>query len=457
MILNYRGHSVLRLFSLRYLCALCVLCGFYFTSCSRMGYGILLWSNEDPEIRSGMVLPVYIRSNIDNVWVVGVPESSHKIEIPLSLFEFVGSKRKAVRRSQEFSEYAAVYAENMQDGLPIRDNPDNGSRRVYRLRPGEIIKILEKTEGNPPISTTGDPLPGDWYLVLTNEGVKGYCFSYRLKIFDHLQGPLQAAPASLRETAPDPDLEMVLSRIWSPEFYQQMINSRRINIAELEKKYRFDPGQDTGTARIFLPEIEREFIYEGIYPDGERAWRFEGTGLQMNLRTNTTLAVQYTEGTGSRRTLLFTALSADVDDIITQENTRREAQYNSIYNQGPVFTSGNFGTITFSQSGGFTWTDFDLLVPQVIPPESSGRGRVLMNLFVSASLAERYSGAFTFRLTDVTPNRNIYFMYGLDNQGLRLEVVPDFGIEDVTVTRRAASPMVMYFFRDSPEPFGSAP
>jgi hypothetical protein len=40
-------------------------------------------------------------------------------------------------------------------------------------------------------------------------------------------------------------------------------------------------------------------------------------------------------------------------------------------------------------------------------------------------------------------------MYGLDSQGLRLEVVQDFGIEDITVTRRAASPMVLYFFRDT--------
>jgi hypothetical protein len=431
----------------------------FLSSCSRMGWGILLWTTEEPPILSGTVLPVYIRSNIDRVWVVGVPETARtdsdvtKIEIPLSLFEFSGSKRKAVKRAAEFSQYATVYAENMQDGLPIRDAPDNGSRRVYRLRPGEIIKILDKAEGNPPISTTGDPLPGDWYQVLTNDGVKGFCFSYRLKIFANNEGPLLAAPVSGRETTLDPDLEMVLSRIWSPESYQQMVNSRRINITEMGKKYRFDPGQDTGIAKIYLPEVEMEFTYGSIYSDGERAWRFEGTNLQMNLRTNTTLAVQYIDNAGSRRTLLFSSLSADIDDIIMQENSRRETQYMSVYNQGPAFTSNNYGTITFTGSNNFTWTDFDLLVPQLIPPASSGRGVVLMDIFISATLAERYTGAFTFRLTDVTPNRNLYFMYSLDNQGLRLEVVPDFGIEDITVTRRSSTPMVLYFFRDSSIPF----
>jgi len=423
-----------------------------------MGWGILLWTTEEPPILSGTVLPVYIRSNIDRVWVVGVPETARKdndvkkIEIPLSLFEYSGSKRKALKRAAEFAQFASVYAENMQDGLPIRDAPDNGSRRVYRLRPGEIIKILDRVEGNPPISTTGDPLPGDWYQVLTNDGVKGFCFSYRLKIFAHNEGPLLAAPVSGRETALDPDLEMVLSRTWSPELYQQMVNSRRIDISEMEKKYRFDPGQDTGIAKIYLPDVNMEFVYDSIIPDGERAWHFEGTNLQINLRTNTTLAVQYIDNSGARRTLLFSSLSADIDDIIMQENSRREGQYLSIYSQGPAFTSNNYGTITFTETNNFTWTNFDLLVPQLIPAESSGRGRVLMNIFISPTLAERYTGAFTFRLTDVTPNRNLYFMYSLDNQGLRLEVVPDFGIEDVTVTRRASAPMVLYFFRDSSIP-----
>ncbi|MCL2271249.1 MAG: SH3 domain-containing protein [Treponema sp.] len=419
------------------------------SSCSRMGWGILLWSTEDPPISSGTVLPVYIRSNIDHVWVVGIPDGKNtKIEVPLSLFEFSGSKRKAIKRAEEFSKYAHIYAENMQDGLPIRDGPDNGSRRVYRLRPGEIIKVLELVEGNPPISTTGDPLPGDWFLVLTNDGVRGFCFSYRLKMFDHYEGPLIASPVSGRDEVYDPDLDMILSRTWSPESYHLMVSSRRINVTELEKNYRFDPGQDSGTARIFTPEVEMNFPYESIVPDGERAWRFEGTNLQMNLRTNTTLAVQYQDNAGARRTLLFSALTADIDDIIMQENSRRETQFMTIYNQGPVFTSNNYGTISLSESGNIVWMNFELLIPHLIPSESSGRGLINMDLFVSGVLAEQYTGAFTLRLTDVTPNKNLYFMYTLDNMGLRLESVPEFGIEDVTVARRSSTPMVLYFFRD---------
>ena len=157
-------------------------------SCSRLGYGVLLWSLDDPPVDSGTVLPVYIKSNIEKKWVVGLPETtdsnnSFKFEIPLAQLEFSGNKRKAHEFAEIFAPHAMSYAESMLDGLPIRDAPDNNARRVYRLREGEVIKILGLSDGIPPIGTSGDPLPGDWFKVMTNDGVSGFCFSNRLRIY----------------------------------------------------------------------------------------------------------------------------------------------------------------------------------------------------------------------------------------------------------------------------------
>jgi hypothetical protein len=427
-------------------------------SCSRLGWGVLLWSTEDPPIPSGTVLPVYIRSNIDQVWVVGIPEEYrvsgdvNKTEIPLPLFELAGNKSKARKRAEDFTQYARTYAENLQDGLPIRDNPDNGARRVYRLRSGEIIKILARVQGQPAISATGDPLPGDWYQVLAGDGSVGYCFSYRLKLFEHYGGPLAAADSGEDETS-DPDLDLLMEKTWSPEFYGTMVNNRRINLEELSKHWRFDPGQDTGIAQIYLPNLERSFSYTGIRPYGSRSWRFEGSSLQMNLRSDTVLAVQFTEEGGAPRSFLFVALPAEVDDLIVQEGARREGLFNAIYAQGPAFTSNNYGTIIFTETGEFTWTGFDLLVPQIVPASARGSGTAAMDLFLAPSLRDRYSGAFTLRFgedggTDAGNGGAVHFMYTLDNQGFRIEYVPGANIEEVTVTRRAGSPMVLYFFRD---------
>jgi hypothetical protein len=316
---------------------------------------------------------------------------------------------------------------------------------VYRLRTGEIIKILSLAQGNPPISTTGDPLPGEWYRVLTENGSAGYCFSYRLKLFEHYGGLLAAIPAVQEEIA-DPDLDMLLSKTWSPESYAAMINSRRIDLEELSRYWRFDPGYDTGTAHIHLPALDRTFTHSGIRSDGARSWRFEGSSLRMDLRSNTNLAVQFIENSGASRTLLFVSLPSDVDDLILQESTRRERLFNAIYDQGPAFTSNNYGTIVFSRAGGFTWTGFSLLVPHIISSGVQGTGTVSMDLFLAPVLADRYNGAFSLRFAG--SRIPVSFMYTLDTQGFRLEYVPESSMDDITVSRRANSPTVLYFFKD---------
>ncbi|MCL1836407.1 MAG: SH3 domain-containing protein [Treponema sp.] len=438
--------------SLVFLCMLAAVVLICSSCSSKLGWGVLLWSTEEPAISSGTVLPVYIRSNIDKVWVVGVPGAKgYKIEVPLSRLEMMGSRKKANRRAESFAPYALAYAENLQDGLPIRDAPENNARRVYRLRTGEIMKILSRADGQPAIGASGDPLPGDWLKVLTEDGSIGYCFSYRLKVFDYQGGPLVAsAPVISENVVDDPNLDMLLSKTWSPETYGAMINYRRLNLEDLSRNWRFDPGQETGIARVYAPGVDRSFSYTGIRAEGARSWRFEGSGLSMQMRSESTIAVQYPESSGGNRTLLFVALPNSVEDLIFQESARRDRLYSAIYSQGPVFTSNNYGTIIFSEEGSFAWNGFDLLVPQYIGAGVQGNGTVAMDLFLSSDLEDRYSGAFTLRfISGGREEALLRCMYFLDNQGFRIEIVPESSIEDIVVTRRAASPMVLYFFMDS--------
>ncbi|MCL2832816.1 MAG: SH3 domain-containing protein [Treponema sp.] len=424
-----------------------------------LGYGVLLWACEDPDIPSGTVLPVYIKSNIDQVWVAGIPEEYRvsgsridKFEIPLSKLELIGSKKKALQWAQDFAPWALSYAETLQDGLPIREHPDNNARRVYRLKIGEIVKILAPVSGVAAVGTTGDPLPGDWFKVLTEDGSTGYCFSYRLRVFDHEGGSL-AAEVSGEETLEDPDLDRLLARTWSAESYGTMVNSRRLDLDDLRQNWGFDPGQDTGLAVIKIKDLERTFSYTAIRSTGTRSWRFEGSVLQMELRSDTTLAVQFTEGTGALRTLLFVALPTSVDDLIAQEIARREQLFSKIFTQGPVFSSHNYGTITFAEDSAFTWTGNDLLIPQVIPAAALGSGVVDMRLFLAPALSDRYAGAFTLRFNGINgPGAEVNFMYTIDNQGFRLEYVPDSSMDGILVSRRSASPLVLYFFKDEPQP-----
>jgi hypothetical protein len=417
-----------------------------------LGWGVLLWATKDPVVPSGTILPVYIKSNLNQVWVAGIPheyqtgdKKNDKFEIPLWQLEMRGTKSAAGKYAEAFSGYAKTYAEILQDGLPVRDAPDNNARRVYRLRLGQIIKILSREEGIPAISTTGDPLPGDWFRVLTEDGTVGYCFSYRLKMFEHTEGVLEAT-ADIAEDAPDPDLEYLLSKTWSPEFYLTMISEKRVNIEAFEKQWQFLPGQETGVARIYHPNADKTFSYSGIRRTGNRAWRFEGASLQMSLQTDTTLVVQYTENKGALQTLLFVNLPSTVTDIITQELGRRDALFEILYIQGPNYTSTNYGALSLGIEGTFTWSDYHFLIPRVISPASLGNGTVDMGVFLDLSLTDRYDGALAFRFNGIgTPGTVADFLYTLDARGIRLEYVPPANVVDSIVTHRAASPIILYF------------
>lgn len=338
---------------------LCALAFLSISCSSKLGYGVLLWSIEDPLIESGAVLPVYVRSNIERKWVVGLPESesadkNYKFEISLSHLEFIGKKKDTIQRSLDFAPFAMLYAEIMQDRLPIREHPDNSSRQVYRSRIGEIIKILGIIEdGVTPIGQTGDPLEGIWYRVMTNDGVIGYCFSYRLNVF------------------------------------------------KINEQY-YSPASE-----ITLEDFTETFIETD------------------------------TEDT-----------QASLTDPPSQEGIR-ESRYETIYEHGSVYTSSNYGIITITQNGAFTWTGFELLVPHIIPYDASGSGLVSMDIEISQSLEEYYDGAIILQFNTARSYYNANFMYALDDQGLRLEVVPAYCIEYGTVTMRESTPMVLYFFLDS--------
>lgn len=426
-----------------------------FSSCTRtLGYGVLFWSSEDPQIPSGTVLRVYIRSNINRVWVAGIPRELRapenpmtRFEVPLSHMELVGSRRRAHERAAVFAPYALVYAETLQDGLPIRESPDNVSRRVYRLREGEVVKILHPVRGQAVIGAAGTPLPGEWFRVLTADGTAGYCFSYRLRLFEHTGGSLDMARHGQQDME-DPDLDSIFTRVWSPESYAVMVNTRRINLEEFAQRWHFDPGQDTGTARIRTGDVDLAFPFTQIRANGTRSWNFEGSTLQMSLRPDNALTVQFNEPGGIHRTLVFSALHSSVDNIIHQETVRREALFRNIYQHSAEFTSTNFGTLTLQEDGRFTWTGNMLLVPQVIPVSAMGSGTIDMGLSLSNAMAAHHTGAFTMLFDGIGGARiPVNFMYTLDPHGLRIEHAPQTSMDGLTVVRRASSPQVVNFFR----------
>ena len=118
---------------------------FVFAGCSgKMGYGVVLWSIPEQNLYDGEIVPVYAKSNISKVYIIGLPDSKQKFEVPLWQISAPESKRKAHKTASYYAEYRRQYARAAVDGLPIRAEPVNTANQVYRLRLNEMIKILYK-------------------------------------------------------------------------------------------------------------------------------------------------------------------------------------------------------------------------------------------------------------------------------------------------------------------------
>ena len=119
----------------------------FFTSCSDkiMGYSVVLWTLPEQQIKSGDIVPVYIKSNISHVYVIG-NQQGEKIEVALWQLTDPVKKGKIKNVAARYADNAATYASVKLDGLPCRAEPVNTAKQVYRLRKGEIIKIPQKDD-----------------------------------------------------------------------------------------------------------------------------------------------------------------------------------------------------------------------------------------------------------------------------------------------------------------------
>lgn len=162
-----------------------------FSSCEKyLGYGVLLWSIPERGLMDGDVLRVCIKSNIAGVWVAEKMESTQsnkdRFEVPLWMLNAPLSKKKADEIKASYEEYRGCYAKVMLDALPIRSSPTNASKRVYRLREGEVIHILrayQPSDGKCEVPVSGnEALKGIWLWVITQDGTQGWCFSHSLRL-----------------------------------------------------------------------------------------------------------------------------------------------------------------------------------------------------------------------------------------------------------------------------------
>lgn len=423
-----------------------------FLSCSgHIGYGVINWSLPEHVLAAGDVVPVFIQSNIGKVYVIGAgTDRKKRVEVPLWQLTLYKSKSRATKEARKLEEYRYTYATAKTDGLPVRAQPDNTSRQVYRLRLGQKLRIVRKGEGAPVVAGNA-PLEGSWYEVLTDDGSTGWCFSYNLSLFD------ERADTSViveGDEGSDGLIEAVLSRVWYPDYYRTMVESNRIDIGRISPLWGFFPGKDSGVARIELQDGVVTFPYTSIVKAEERLYRFEGSTLTVQVRRSDSILVQYTDKDGMPQALFFASLDLTPQELIEGERARRDGILNEIRSSGPLYVSGNYGVLQFLPAGKFLWSGYQLLVPGLIPAGAGGGGTVEVRNFPGEAVKDSCDGVLSF-LFDST-GLWVNFLYDLSPQGLKLEYVSASNIKDSVVGSRNLNPLVIFFTPDAASSTGQA-
>lgn len=433
-----------------------------FSSCGKnLGYSVLLWSNSEHEIADGTLLKVHIKSNISQVYVVSIPGSKEKFEIPLWQATEPESKSKALKQQKRFSEFEHTYATVKLDGLPVRADAINTSKQVYRLREGEIIRCLYRGSGAAVTNGKGN-MEGEWLRVLTEAGTFGWCFSHNLAIFkaegfdvasanekssikmDDLKGTVNGDTAIIRS---------LIEKRWYPESFASMIKVGRIDVNRMNPSFGFTFGINieensdsvfAGTAVLNTENAGGNWTYTDITKKAEKEYEFKGANLKMSIRGagSDTMILQYSEkGRPKQETLV--ALTEDIESLIEKELARRQTELKRIASAGPVFKSSNYGTIKFNNENSVTWSNYKLLQPSIISSKALGSVTVTLDYFIANSLKSSYDGVITMHFTGMEDGVN--FLYKLTDTGLRLEDASKAPVKDGVVTSRSASPMILFF------------
>jgi hypothetical protein len=438
------------------------------SSCSsRLGWGVVLWTAPEGPVPAGSIVPVYIKSNIQKVYVVGVPgakgkDRGKKIELPFWQVEIYPTRGRAASRVKAMGENVSLYMAAARDGLPLREKPDNTAKRVYRLREGQSVKVLEKAAGDA-VSTGGQALSGSWYLVLADDGTTGYAFSYAFRLYDETkEGPPVIAAA---KEALSGRVDLIFSRSWRPEYFQEMLDDNRIDLDYFSLRYGVFVDAIRRQIRLELPGASQVFDYTGV-SEAKGLYIFEGTPLRIKIESDTRMICSWTgsadaaadasgaaadqadataaaaaaaarpddsaasaaeslSAIGSEGSAAFVVLASEPSESIRLEALRRYKLLNAfVDNVGGSWGSSGAGKLSLAKNGRFAWNDRGDSTSALLPAGAGEGGEVSFRLFLDPTLGTSWDGSLSLRFdaasADSPRQKWVDFLYRRSPDGLVL-------------------------------------
>jgi hypothetical protein len=349
---------------------------------------------------------------------------------------FFESYDQAKEFAEKYKPFIHTYALCRRNDLPVRVEAVTASERVTKLKSGEIVKVIEKSTKEK-IGNMDD----FWYRILTDRGFLGYTYGYYLDISEDPGKFEKKSPTQLN---PDSLIEALLDNTWVPVTVDEMIKSGMIDLDVLKKNYGLVLDQEEKKVALNLEGYSKEYHYTSITKTESGRLAFDGTDLKVEISpSSNNIFVDYVKNGKNMRSELV-MLDKAINQVIWQEQKRRNDLFASILKNGDTLKSPTGGIIHLSGNQGFTWENAEGITPQIIPQGSGGQGRISFKYFLSFGLRTRYDAAITFYFTN-NPGFERTFLYTLAGNILKMIYVPAADIENLMVMRAGSSAAVLDF------------
>lgn len=349
----------------------------------KLGYGVVLWAPSKSSVKTGQIVTVKQQSTINNTYSILV--SGNTITVPNWRVKLFKGEQKAINFSLAYSQMVPMFAKATVNGVIIRQKPNAGSTQIYRMRQGQVIKVIAKE----PKKVTVDGVDGHWYQVLTGDGVLGYSFGSNLSVYN------PAVETQKQVSAGQQLLDKVLSTTYRPQYFKQMISTNQIDLSRFGAKYGFFANAKAKQLKIVMPDYSLRFTYSGITKRATGDYAFNGTPVEMIIKSPDKIQLLYSDSKGNQYDKVFVHVKQDIGYLVEKEKNRRLQIYSSFLDKAP-YASSYYGKIALGPNMGFTWTGYSRLVPNIIPTGAGPTGVVKFPLFLSPNLQGSYSGAITF-------------------------------------------------------------
>jgi hypothetical protein len=407
-------------------------------SCGGPGnFGVVLWAPPGGALVNGDQVSVVRLSEESGQATVRRKGVKGTVELEAWRLRLASSRDQLRAEAEAYAPYLSSYAYAQRDGLPLREDPEQESRRVYKLREGQVVKVLSRGGEQVQIGSYQDY----WYRVLTDDGYEGWSFGYFLPVFESSGDPLAEA-AVLK--AKDPLLEALQATAWRPEFFQEMVDSGRLDLERFSPETGFFLDPSRKQALLSLPGFRQTWDYREITNVGPSRYVISGPELRVVMSGPDRMVLTYPRKE-QQMAQVFINFTGDLDELIEAEKSRRQALFQEFQRRGPVLTSNAYGRIRLSEGMRFHWDGFGRLADEAFLRPVAGDGVVDFPYHLSKELADGFDGVITFRFAEYGASQGTSFVYKFDGPGARLVFLRAQAIRDTEAVSLEASPLVIYF------------